>query len=70
MISFMDKMNFLDESSRFLRPDFNNSSINAISTVMNKLDLISVPKFSLSDNESVKKLWNERGKQDKVQKMH
>ena len=60
-------MDFLDNSNRFLRPDFSNSSISAVSSVLRKLDLISPPPLSVPSNPNVESLWREKGKQDKVQ---
>lgn len=63
----MDTSLFLDSNQRFYKPNFFNSSVSSISTVIRKLDLIAPPKLPERGNKLVEKLWREKGKQNRVQ---
>lgn len=60
-------MAFIDNSDRFMKPNFSNSSISALSSALKKLDLISPPPLPIDDSKQLDTIWKERGKQDRVQ---
>lgn len=63
----MDNLDYIDTENRFIKPNFANSTVSAISSVIRKLDLIIPPRFLSSSNKLIDGIWKERGKQDKVQ---
>lgn len=65
----MDNSLFLDTDQRFMKPDFYNSSVSSISSVIKKLDLIAPPTLQAKGNKFVEELWKERGKQNRIQNL-
>lgn len=66
----MDNTLFLDSDQRFLKPDFTNSSVSSISSVIRKLDLIASQKLPERGKRLVGNLRKERGKQNRIQKKY